>query len=114
MMSQKQKTLRTISIIELVVGLVYFVEGIIVTSGKPSYFIAGAFTVITALFCYLAVKDPSKAKMATILLWVTIILNLIAAVIAFIGKAGAASIGTMVVDICIAAILIKLIKEIHG
>ncbi len=113
-MSDKQKTLKTISIIKLVLGLLYIVEGFIVTTGKAPYFIAAVLTIVTAVFCYLAVNDSSKAKPATILLWITIVINFAGIIAGFINKAGAANLGLTVLDIIIAAYLIKLLKEIHA
>ena len=113
-MEQKKKTIKTISIVELIVGIVFIVEGLIVATGKTSYFIAGAFTILTAVCCYLAADDPSKAKLATILLWVSIILNFVGIVLGFINKGSGAAIGTAAVDICISAVIIKLLKEING
>ena len=102
-MSDKQKSLRTLSMIEIIFGLIYAVEGLIVASGKIPYFIAGAITAITGLYCYMSATDPSKAKSASFLLWVAIILDFASCVL-----------GTSVVDICIAAYLLKLIKDING
>ncbi len=112
-MTQKQKTVRTISIIEIVAGLIYIVEGMIVSSGSMPYYIAGVFTVITAIICFMAAKDSSKAKLAVILLWIAIVIGLAGGVIALIGKAGSMNIGLAAVDVCIAAYLIRLIKQIH-
>ncbi|MBQ1532038.1 MAG: hypothetical protein IIZ57_07865 [Solobacterium sp.] len=113
-MSDKQKSLRTLSMIEIIFGLIYAVEGLIVASGKIPYFIAGAITAITGLYCYMSATDPSKAKSASFLLWVAIILDFASCVLGFINKAGGVNIGTSVVDICIAAYLLKLIKDING
>ena len=113
-MSEKQKTLRIISIIELVTGILYFVEGIIVATGKSSYFVSGAFTVITALYCLQAVTDSSKAKTATILLWISIVLDLLGMVLAIFAKASVTEIALVAVGVCICAYMVKLIKEIHA
>lgn len=113
-MSKEQKNLRTISIIEIIAGLLFFVEGLIVASGKPAYFIAALITVITAVFCYMAATDASKAKPATILLWITIVINLLGIVLGLINKNGTVrDIALSAVDVCIAAYATKLIKEIH-
>ncbi|MDO5121226.1 MAG: hypothetical protein Q4D46_04020, partial [Erysipelotrichaceae bacterium] len=74
----------------------------------------GAITAITGLYCYMSATDPSKAKSASFLLWVAIILDFASCVLGFINKAGGVNIGTSVVDICIAAYLLKLIKDING
>ncbi len=113
-MSGKQKSLRSISIVEVVLGLLYCVEGLIVSTGKGSYFIAGIFTVLTAVLCYMSASDSSKAKPATILLWITVILNCISIGIGIVSKSSATSIALAALDACIAAYLIKLIKEING
>ncbi len=113
-MSKEQKSLRTLSIIEIVAGLLFFVEGLIVASGKPAYFIAAAITVITAVFCYMAATDSSKTKPAVILLWITIGLNLLGIVLGLINKTSSVTgIALASVDVCIAAYAIKLIKSIH-
>ncbi len=112
-MSTKQKTVKTISIVEVISGLLYCIEGFIVSSGKLPYFIAAAIILVTAIFCYMAATDASKAKPATILLWITIVLNLAGGVIGLINKSGATNIALSALGVCIAAYLIKQIKEIH-
>ena len=96
------------------VGVVYAVEGFIVASGKSSYFLVAAATIITGVMCYLAVNDASKAKPASLLLWVTVILNTLALFLAIINKSGLGTIATALVDVCIVLYMIMLIKEIHG
>ena len=113
-MSEKKNSLKLLSIVEIVVGIVYAVEGLIVASGKVSYFASAAATVITGVLCYLAVNDASKAKPANFLLWVTVALNALGIILAVLNKGGLVAIGTGLVDLCIALYMIKLIKEIHG
>lgn len=113
-MEQKKKLLKTLSIVEFITGIVYCIEGFVVATGKAPYFISGAVTVVTAVLCYLAADDSTKAKPATILLLVSIILSLVAVIAAFVNGISITSIGGAVVDICIAAYLVKTIKEIHG
>ena len=95
-------------------GIVYFIEGLIVATGKSSYFLSGAITAVTAVLCYLAADDRSKAKPAKILLWASIILSLVGVIIAFASGESIMSIVTVIIDICIAVYMVKLIKEIHG
>lgn len=113
-MEQKKKLLKTISVIELIVGIVYFIEGLIVATGKSSYFLSGAITAVTAVLCYLAADDRSKAQPAKMLLWASIILSAVGVIIALVSRENIMSIITVVIDICIAVYIVRLIKEIHG
>lgn len=113
-MNENQKTLKTLSIVEIVMGIAYFAEGLIVTADKWPYFVSGAFTLLTGVICFLAVSDSSKAKPAAILLWITIVLDLIGMVFGIIQKAAVTNVAFTGVCVCIAAYMIKLIKQIHG
>lgn len=113
-MSNNQKSLRTISIVVMVIGLVYVIEGLIVSGNKSSYFIAAALTIFCGVICYLAATDAGKAKLARILLWITVIANFIGVVGGVITHAGGVMIGASVVDLCVAVYMLQLIKKIYG
>ena len=88
-------------------GIVYFIESLIVATGKSSYFLSGAITAVTAVLCYLAADDRSKAKPAKILLWASIILSLVGVIIALVSRENIMSIVTVIIDICIAVYMVK-------
>lgn len=113
-MSNSQKTLRTLSIIEIVVGVIGLVEGLIVSTGKASYFLSGIASILIAATCYMAATDASKAKAAKFLLYVMVVLSFAGCILSFVSHAGATTIALEALDTCIAAYMIKLIKDIHG
>ncbi len=113
-MTKEQKTLKTLSIIEMVLGILYVVEGIIVPSVKASFFVSGGFVLLTALLCFAAVNDASKSKPAIILLVTMIVINLIGAILGVVNGSASASIASAALTVCIAAYMVKLIKAIHG
>ncbi|MCR5654086.1 MAG: hypothetical protein K6G07_00375 [Lachnospiraceae bacterium] len=113
-MSKEQKTLRILAIIQMVMGAIYVVEGILVPSVKASFYVSGGFVLLTGLMCFVAVNDASKATAAKILLWTMIVINLAGAVLAVIGGSAIASVATTCVTVCIACYMVKLIKTIHG
>ncbi len=113
-MSKEQKTLKTLAIIQMVLGVIYVVEGILVPSVKASFYVSGTFVLLTGLMSFVAVNDAKKAPAAKILLWTMMVINLAGAILAVSGGSPIASIATTCVTICVAAYMLKLIKTIHG
>ncbi len=112
-MSQEQNTLKVLSIIEFIAAVIYVIEGILVPSVKGSYFVSGAFLVLTALFCLASVKDATKATGAKILLGTSMGINLLGMILQFFNGTGGANLGTAALSVCISAYMFKLISAIH-
>ncbi len=115
-MTSEQKTLRIISLVQLAIGIFYIVAGLVLNvDSKVMYYIAGAITIVTAALCFMAATDASKAQPATILLWATVVINIVSAVIGLVNKSTTGtSIGSAVVDTMLALAMIRLIKTIHS
>ncbi len=112
-MSQEQKTLKTLSIIEFIAAAIYVIEGILVPSVKESFYVSGVFLMLTALMCLVAVNDASKATAAKILLGTTMVINLLGMILQFFNGTGGSNLGTAALSVCISAYMFKLIGEIH-
>ena len=102
-----------LSYVELAFGVVYLVEGSIVSADKINYFLAGALTLICGYFCLQAARDAKNYKPAKLMLAATIVLGLVGMVIGFFLKASAFNISTVAVDVAIAAYMLKLVRDIQ-